>query len=240
MSDAFDWRMAGAGAVVLFTLVGLVAFAFLYWGLVAAILFALGLVLGGSGPPLAILMLRDGIPFGGLFGIGLAIAAQIAFGEAACVRREDGSYEWTVLREDGVGYYAELADGSRVEIDADAGELFSFGFGTLAITEAKTDRNMDQWTVTDTPGESDQPTEERAGVPVVPPRQQQRDSWLVSLKTIQRAIRGSASSTLIRRGRDKALDEEGGQQQLSQLWTMGFATALLFGGFGMASLVFML
>jgi hypothetical protein len=60
------------------------------------------------------------------------------------------------------------------------------------------------------------------------------------LTTIQRAIRGSASSSLVRRGRDKALDEKGGQQQLSQLWTMGFATILLIVGFGMTSGVFLL
>jgi hypothetical protein len=235
-----NWRMIGAGVGVVVLVVAFIAFAFWGWGLFAAILFAAGLVVGASGPPMAILMFRDGIPLGGLLGIGLAIAAQIAFGEAACVRRDDGTYEWTVLRTDGDGYYAELADGRRVGIKADKGELFSFGFGKLAVTEAKTDRSMQQWQVTDTPGDSTQPTEERAGVPVHPPRQQDSGTWLVSLANIQRAIRGSASSTLIRRGRDKALEEEGGQQQLSQLWTMGFTSALLVGGFVLASGVFLL
>jgi hypothetical protein len=239
--NATALRIGGALTLVGVLLLGLVAFAFAGWGLLAAILFFVGLVIGASGPPLAILLFRDGIPLGGLIGTGLAIAAQIAFGEAVLVRRDDGRYEWTVLRDNGRhGYWARLEDGRTIEIDADPGELFAFGFGQLAVAEQKTERNMDRWTVVDTPGDSDVAADTRAGIEVQPPRQQSADSWLVSLATIQRAIRGSASSTLIRRGRDKALDEEGGQQQLSQLWTMGFATALLFGGFGMASVVFML
>ena len=161
----------------------------------------------------------------------MAIAAQVAFGRALLARRDDGTYEWTVLRRDGDGYFGRLSDGRIVDIEADRGELFSFGFGRLAVSEQKTERNMDEWTVVHTPGSSEQPVEQRAGVPVTAPRKERADSWLVSLSTIQRAIRGSASSTLVRRGRDKALDEEGGAQQLSQLWIMGFASVLLVLGF---------
>lgn len=223
-------RISAALAVVGLVFAGLVGFAALGWGTLAAVLFVAGIILGASGPPVSILLFRDGIPLGGLIGTGLVICAQIAFGQAALVRRDDGTYEWTALREDRAGYYAQLEDGQTVPIEADSGELFAFGFGTLAVTEAKTDRNMDAWTTADTPTESDAPIETRAGVPVAPPKQEGR-GWLVSLANIQRAIRGSASSDLVRRGRDKALDENGGTQQLSQLWTMGFATALLFGGF---------
>lgn len=223
-------RVAVALTVVALGFVGLIAFAAAGWGALAAVLFVGGLVVGVSGPPVSILLLRDGIPAGGLIGTGLVICAQIAFGQAALVRRDDDAYEWTALREGDRGYYAELSDGREVPIDADRGELFAFGFGTLAITEMKTDKNMERWTTVDTPGDSDAAAETRAGVPVAPPKQE-RSGWLVTLANIQRAIRGSASSDLVRRGRDKALDETGGTQQLSQLWTMGFATALLFGGF---------
>lgn len=234
-------RMGGAVLAVV-AVVGVMAVAAgMGWGLVAAIVFVVGFVVGAGLLPGMVLLLRDGVPAGGLLGIGFAIAAQIAFGKAALVRRDDGTYEWTVLRSDGDDYYSLLKDGQRVEIDAGRGDLFAFGFGELAVVEQKSDRNMGKWTVVDTPGASETPVEQRAGVPVSPPRREQRgDSWLVSLANIQRAIRGSASSTLIRRGRDKALDERGGTNQLSQLWTMGFATALLFGGFIMGSIVFML
>ena len=224
-----NWRFIGALAAVGGLLAGLVGFALFGWGALAAGLFSVGLILGVSTPPLAILLLRDGLP--NILATGLAICAQVAFGTAALVRRDDGAHEWTVLRGDWAGAYAELADGRRVPVDVDAGDVFSFGFGRLAVTEQKTDRNMSQWTVVETPGNSEQAVEHRAGQPVKPPRRERSNSWLVSLTTIQRAIRGSASSKLVRRGRDKALDEEGGEQQLSQLWTMGFAAGLLIVGF---------
>lgn len=228
-------RMAGAVLAVVVVFAVLTWFAASGWGVVAAGLFVGALIIGVSGPPVAILLFRDGLWFKGLIGTGLAIAAQIAFGQAALVRRDDSRYEWTVLREDSMlGYYAELQDGREVAIDADAGELFSFGFGRLAITEQKTNANLERYRVVDTPGDSDQPTETRAGIGVVPPHQE-TGGILVSLATIQRAVRGAASSTLVRRGRDKALNDEGGTGQLSELWTMGFATVLLLVGFGMTA-----
>jgi hypothetical protein len=224
------WRMAGAVLAVV-AVVGAVAYvAAAGWGTLAAILFVGALIAGATGPPAAILTLREGIPLGGLVGQGLAIAAQIAFGAAALVRRDDGRYEWTVLRERGDGYIARLADGREVPIDADAGELYAFGFGRLAVTEQKTEANLRRWMVAE--GTTDGGTETRAGIEVAPP-QRETGGILVSLATIQRAVRGSASSTLVRRGRDKALDEEGGEQGVSQLWTMAFATILLIVGFGM-------
>jgi hypothetical protein len=224
------WRMAGAVLAVV-AVIGAVAYvAAAGWGTLAAILFVGALIAGATGPPVAILTLRESIPLGGLVGQGLAIAAQIAFGKAALVRRDDGRYEWTVLRERGDGYVARLADGREVPIDADAGELYAFGFGRLAVTEQKTEANLRRWMVAE--GASDGGTETRAGIEVAPP-QREHGGVLVSLATIQRAVRGSASSTLVRRGRDKALDDEGGTNQVSQLWTMAFATVLLIVGFGM-------
>lgn len=231
-------RMAGAVAAVALLLAAFAAGAYVGWGLIAAVVFVGAALFGVFTPPAAILAFREGLP--NLFAVGLIVAAQIAFGNAVLVRRDDGTYEWTVLRDLDGDTHAELDNGDTVPVDVDRGELFAFGFGRLAIAEEKSDRNLEPWTVVETPGTSDQPGDHRAGVPVAPPRSEQSDSWLVSLTTIQRAIRGSASSTLVRRGRDKALDEKGGQQQLSQLWTMGFATILLIVGFGMTSGVFLL
>jgi hypothetical protein len=135
-----------------------------------------------------------------------------------------------VLRETDGGFAAELDDGRTVDIDAADGDLYAFGFGRLAITEQKTDASLSRWTVAD--AHADGGTETRAGFEIVPP-QREDGGKLVSLTTIQRAVRGSASSTLVDRGHDKALDEEGGEQGVSQLWTMAFATVLLIVGFGM-------
>lgn len=232
-------RLFGAVAAVAVVFVGLAGFAVWGWGPLAGGLFVVALVLGASGPPVAILLLRDGMPLKGVIGTGLAIAAQVAFGRGALVRRDDGEYEWTVLREGEFGYFATLEDGRDVQVDADRGDLFQFGFAPLAVTEMKTDRNMAEWATESTPGDSDQPVDERAGVPVAPPRRED-GGILVSLANIQRAVRGSASSTLVRRGRDKALDEEGGTGALSQLWTMGFATVLMIMGLVLTAGVMML
>lgn len=236
--DDSTLRMGGAVAAVALVFVALAATAWVVWGALSGGLFVVGVILGISGPPLAILMLRDGLPLNGLLAAGLAIVAQIAFGRAALVRRQDGQYEWTVLREADDGFVAELDDGTSVPIDAAPGELYPFGLGKLATVEQR-GRNIDEFEVVSTPGESAQPSDERAGVPIHPPRRED-GGILVSLATIQRRVRGSASSKLVRRGRDKALDEEGGTGQLSQLWTMAFATVLLIVGFGMTAGVLML
>jgi hypothetical protein len=238
LPDRSRLRMAGAVAAVGLTVVAFAAVAWVWWGPLAGGLFVGGAVLGVSGPPIAILVLRDGLPLNEVLAVGLAIVAQIAFGQAALVRREDGRYEWTVLRGDAFGYHVELDDGTELAIDASEGELFRFGLGKLAITEVKAS-NVEEFTVLDIPGDSQQPIDERAGIPVLPPRQED-GGILVSLAAIQRRVRGSASSTLVRRGRDKALDEEGGTGQLSPLWTMAFAGGLLITGFGMTAVVLLL
>jgi len=231
------WRVAGALAVVAAVLAGVVATAWLGWGALAGVLFVGGLVVGAAAAPVAILMFREAVP--NIVGTGLAIAAQVAFGQAGLVRREDGQYEWGALRADDGGKYVALADGGRIDVDATDGELFSFGFGQLAVGEAH-GSNLDRFRETHTPGDSDQPTERRAGIPVEPPRKEGENTILVSLAKIQRVVRGSASSELVRRGRDKALDEAGGTGQLSTLWTMAFAAALLVVGFGMTAGVLVL
>lgn len=230
-------RLAAALAVVGLVGVALVAVAWAGWGVLSGGLFIAGVVLGAAAPPVAILMGREAVP--NLVGSGLAIAAQVAFGKAGLVRRDDGQYEWGVLREDAEGYYVALSRGDRVPIDADEGELFAFGFGQLAVSEQH-GHNLDRFRETHTPGSSEQATEHRAGIPVAPPRKEGENTILVSLAKIQRVVRGSASSTLVRRGRDKALDDAGGTGQLSTLWTMAFAAGLLIVGFGMTAGVLML
>jgi hypothetical protein len=227
-SKRAGWRMAGAVAIVLGTIVAMTYVAGALNGTLAGVAFIGTVVLGAVGLPVAIVALREGLP--NITAIGLAIAGQIAFGRAALVRRDDGRYEWTVLRETADGFVAELDDGRAVPINADDGDLYAFGFGRLAVTEQKTDASLSRWTVAD--AHADGGTETRAGFEIVPP-QREDGGRLVSLTTIQRAVRGSSSSTLVDRGHDKALDEEGGEQGVSQLWTMAFATILLIVGFGM-------
>lgn len=232
--DRQTLAVAGALIAVAAVFIAFAAVASLGWGLLAGGLFIGGVLAGASAFPVAILIFRDGLPLGGLVGTGLAIAAQVAFGKAALVRRGDGQYEWTVLREERGHHYAEVASGDTVPVDAADGDLFGFGFGKLAVVEQHTDAAVAEYCV-DEGGDA----EARAGIGVVPPARED-GGILVSLATIQRRIRGSASSGLVRRGRDKALDEEGGEGQLSQLWTMAFATVLMITGFAMTAGVLLL
>jgi len=229
-------RVGGAVAAVVAGFAAFAAVAWLGWGPLSGGLFVVGVVCGAAAPPVAILMFREAVP--NIVGSGLAIAAQVAFGEAGLVRRDDGQYEWGVLREDADGRYVDLSRGDRVPIECDDGELFSFGFGKLAVSEAH-GSNLEPYTVEHEPVSSETPVDRRAGIGVKQPQQEGDDTILVTLATIQRRIRGSASSTLVRRGRDKALDEAGGENQLSQLWFMAFAAGLLVLGFGMTAGVLM-
>ena len=230
-------RIAGAITAVIAVFAALAAVAYIGWDLLAAALFVGAVIVGVTAPPAAIVGFREAVP--NIVGVGLAVAAQVAFGKAGLVRREDGQYEWGVLREaDDGGYYVDLAAGDRVPIDADDGELFAFGFGQLGVSEAHGE-NVEPFTETHTPGSSDAPVDTRAGVPVTPPRREE-GGILVTLAAIQRRVRGSASSSLVRRGRDKALDSAGGTGQLSTLWTMAFATVLLLVGFAMTAGALML
>jgi len=197
-------------------------------GLFAGVAFVTAFVLAAITPAVAITSLREGLP--NIVGIGLAIAGQIAFGKAALVRRDDGRYEWTVLRVRDHGFVAELKDGREVPIDAVEGDLYAFGFGRLAITEQKTDANLSRWTVSQAQGAGGTVT--RYGFEIEPPRREDGGK-LVSLPTTQKGVKASKSAALVDRGHDKALDEEGGEGGVSELWTMGFATILLIVGFGM-------
>lgn len=230
--DRRQLRVAGAVAAVGLVFVAFAAVAFVGWGALAAGLFVGALVVGAVTPPAAILLFRETVP--NIVGVGLAIAGQVAFGKAGLVRREDGRYEWGALREDKEGYYVALDGGGRIPIDADDGELFSFGFGELAVAEAHGE-NLEPYRADAEPVASDAPVDRRAGIGVTQPQQEGRDTILVTLAKIQRRVRGSASSTLVRRGRDKALDEQGGTGQLSPLWTMTFAVVLLIVSFAMTA-----
>ena len=90
-------RMGGAVLLVLSVIGGMAITAGMLNGLVAGVAFVVAAIVGIAGPPLAILSLREGIP--NIAATGLAVAAQIAFQRAALVRRDDGRYEWTALRD---------------------------------------------------------------------------------------------------------------------------------------------
>lgn len=214
-------RIAAAVGVTGVVIVAFVGTALLLNGLYAAVAFAVALFIGVSAPLLGVIILKDGFPLGGILATWLAILAQFVLGKGAVVRREDGGYEWHRLVETANGYGVTLDDGTAISIDGDRGDLYRFGGRPLAILEDK-GRNVEQYTVREEPPETAEEStrEMRAGVDVHHPERLRSDTVLVSLKQLAQPAAGSAGPALARRGREKALEEAGGEQSIGTFWLM--------------------
>jgi hypothetical protein len=228
-----------AGAAVFGVL--LVAVAFALYGAWSAIAVAVGGLLGLSAPWVYVRVLFT--PLGkGAFGTAFAILGQLTFGEGALCRRQDGGYEWGMLREDAHGLYLRLASGRRVPINADRADLPKVAWAPLAVVEEKTDANMRQFTVDETfQTTRPDPTGGDGDVVRTPLALADGGSgWHLDSAKLERWARDSAGAELARNGRRKAFDESGGEQQISQLVTMIGAAVLAVLGFGMTAGVLML
>lgn len=220
----------------------LITVATLFWGLWSGIAVGVGLVLGVAAPWLYVRVLLT--PLGkGAFGASFFILAQMTFGSGALVRRQDGTYEWGRLREDDDGLFMRLNCGRRVPIDGDRDDLRSVAWAPLAVVEEKTDRNMEQFAVDETfrttrpdpVGDGDDMVRTPLAL-----ADGGGDGWHLDASKLERWARGTGGAELPRHGRRKALEEEGGQQQISQLVTMIGAGVLLVLGFGLTAGVMML
>lgn len=233
--DALPWVKIGFGMLLVAVVGALVATAATITGIYGALVLGVGLLLGASVPLLLAYGTKRGTPGSGLLATGSAMLAQFTFSKSALVRTDTGDFQWRLLREDDDGFFAELEDGTRVEIDADRGELYPFKFGKLAITEQKTPRNMAPLTVdADAVGVTDQSTREtRGGYDIHHPERLDDDSWLVSLREVGSQVAASGQPNIVRRGRNKALEEAGGQQALSGLYLTLLVGGMVVLGFGM-------
>jgi len=219
----------------------LLAAAWALYGAWSAIAVAIGGLIGLSTPWIYVRVLFT--PFGkGAFGTAFAILGQLTFGEGALCRRQDGSYEWGMLREDSHGLYLRLKNGRRVPIEADRADLPKVAWAPLAVVEEKTDANMAQYTVDETfQTTRPDPTGEGGDVVRTPLALTDGGSgWHLDSSKLERWARDSAGAELARNGRRKAFEESGGQQQISQLVTMIGAAVLAVLGFGLTAGVLML
>jgi len=203
-------------------------------GLVAALAFVTAVIVGAGVPLTAVSMLKDDTPGGGLVAPLLAILAQYVFGRGAVVRREDGGYEWTTLRESEDGYRVELADGTEIDVDGDRGDLYRFGGRPLALLEEH-GANVEQFAVEEEPPETaaESTRERRAGMDIHHASRLRDDTFLLSMKKLAQPAEGSAGPQLAQRGRAKALEEAGGQQAISTIWLMVLAGGMAVIGFAM-------
>lgn len=227
-------RIGGAITLGVGVVIAFAATALVLNGLFAGVAFVGALILGAGIPLGGVALLKDGFPLGGLVAPLLAILGQYVFGRGAVVRREDGGYEWTRLEDTDDGYHVELTDGTVLPVDGDRGDLYRFGGRPLALLEEK-GQNVEQYTVREEPPETaaESTREHRAGMDVHHPERLQNDSYLVSLKHLAQPAEGSAGPHLVQRGREKALEEAGGQQAISTFWLMILTGGLAVVGFVM-------
>jgi len=117
-------------------------------------------------------------------------------------------------------YWARLADGTETPIHGQRGDLYRFAWAPLGFAAEKTAANMERLTepidAAATDGGFVQVNDTRADwQPVL--RVPEGDQWLVTLPQLWQFCFGSSESQSVRQGRDKALQEHGGQQQIGLL-----------------------
>jgi hypothetical protein len=236
-------QLAGLGLGVLAAWVVGAYVAFVGWGLWAAVGYGALFAIGLAAPWTYVRVLLT--PLGKeLVGAAFLILAQLTFGAGALVRRDDGAFEWRRLREDDAGLFTVLADGTEVRFDGDRGDLPKVAWAPLAVGEQKTSRNLDRLTVDDG-FETERPDPADGGDSTVTTplalADGGTDGWLhLDATKVSAWVRDSAGAELPRNGLRKALEEEGGQQQISTLVTMVGAGVLMVLGFGMTAVVLML
>jgi len=138
------------------------------------------------------------------------------------------------LRETDEGFEVELADGTVIPVEGTRGDLHRFGGRPLAILEEKGE-NVEQFLVEEEPPEAaaESTRERRAGMDIHHPRRLRDDTFLISMKNVAQPAEGSAGPALVQRGREKALEEAGGQQAIPTFWLMVATGLLAVVGFGM-------
>ncbi len=240
--DEDDLRTYGivAGAVVASLVVPLIALfthgflaAFVTFG--SAFLVA-GLWVGGialMGPSFPVFL-------GQSLGMIHWTLAQLTVGQGVIVERDTWQFEHHRLNEyegGGADYWALLSDGTELLIDGSAGDLVRFGWAPLGITAQKSDENMaaiaqeaPDEVLTDG-GSYEGKTKRQGWQPKFPAERFDAD-WTVTLPQIYKLCQGSAESQPVREGRDTALTNKGGQQQLSYVLYLGMLLfSMVSGGF---------
>ncbi len=221
------------GVVVLTTIV-----AALGWGLISGVLFFVGVIVGCALPWFYVRVMMS--PFlSGQLGSAFLILAQLTFGVGVIVRRDDGVYEWCKLNQD--ESETTLSDGRTVKVDVEPDELPTIAWAPIAIVEQKTEKNMSGFIVDD--WRKTRPDPKQHGTEVKTPlaiADGGEDCWHVDSSKLERWARGSAGNGLPRSGLRKALEEEGGQQRISQFVTMIGTGVLMVVGFVSTALVMMI
>lgn len=236
-------RKLGAVAWIIGWVVTWPLTALLMDGLMTAMLVLVVMTGVAMAVPAGIALAGPSIPksIGLILARGHWILAQLSVGRGMLVRRETGEYEHHKL------YHADsdadhdfevlLNDGTTLPVNGSEGDLYRFGWAPLGITEEKGESNMGPITQ-DT---SELPTLSADGGRIGPDNKRQGhqpaikipqgDNWLVTLPQLWSWCQGSSESKTIEQGRDKALSEHGGAQQIGGLvFTIAVLASTVIGG----------
>ena len=158
------------------------------------------------------------------FARGFWILAQLTVGRGVLVERDSGELEHRMLMtaadEFDADYFTVLSDGKELPIDGSKGDLFRFAWGDLGATAEKSEENMGSIT-------EEIPTYRADGGTIMPENLRQGyqpeirvpedDEWLVTLPQLWTLCQNTSESAAVRQGRNKALTEHGGEQQISMV-----------------------
>lgn len=240
----------------------------LFVGPVMAVLLALLTYSVAGFIPFTIGLMGPSIPaaLGIIMARGHWILAQLTTGGGCITRRETGEYEYTRLErapdsveeqrelfgdeiedeDDLYDFFVRLVDGTVLGVDGSEGDLYRFAWAPLGITEEKGEENMGP--ITDQPpanvatdGGTNQrirTKNKRMGYHALLPTPDE-DEWIVPGPQFYGWCRNTAESGPVEEGRDKALRDHGGEQQLGAKWfmicvllatVMGTAMGMVAGG----------
>ena len=174
---------------------------------------------------------------------GFWILAQLTVGRGVFVERDSGEIEHRQLRvadsDVDADYVTALSTGETLHIDGSKGDLIRFAWAPIGAAAEKTAENMANLTE-DIPAEAATdggtvlPNNKRQGFqPEL--RVGQSDEWVVTLPQLWSFAKNTSESDAVRQGRQKALTEHGGEQQISMVvfFAMILAAILLGGVFGL-------
>lgn len=222
---SIQWQTIGAIAFALFVTAAIPFIALLTHGVLAAGLVvacsaavAIGYVAG---------IALFGPSFPGFIATPMAklnwTLAQLCVGRGVLVERDTGEFEHHQLIEDDTDEYdwvCRLDDGNWLGINGSVGDMVRFGWEPLAITAEKSEENLGSITSTPpsgarTDGGNIKPANTRRGWQPEFATDAVEADWMVTLPQLWKWCQGSAESESIREGRDTALTQQGGQQQIS-------------------------
>lgn len=242
-----DWSTIGAILFAALMVVSVPIIAFLTHGIIAGALVAGVSFAVAVGYATGIALFGPSLP--GFLGTPLAklnwTLAQLCVGRGVLVERDTGEYEHHQLVEDETGEYdwtCRLDDGNWLGINGSVGDMVRFGWEPLAITAEKSAENLGNITShppdgARTDGGTIRPDNTRRGWQPEFTGDAVEADWMVTLPQLWKWCQGSAESESIREGRDTALTQQGGQQQISYtIYVVLLVFSMVLGGaFGLVA-----